>query len=149
LKTIGFIAVLFLCSCQYFGEKIPTEKELLEKRMKEINWQKVDKFPSISNCDVLTDENQQKQCFFDFLKQTIQEKINVEMPKKWHQKTDTIAVKVTVLSNGILELSFDNNTKIDSILKTNLIGFPRISPAIKQGIFVKTQFDLPIVVPVE
>lgn len=149
MKTVGFLLILLLSSCQYFGEKVPTEKELLEKRMKEINWQKVDKFPSISNCDVLVDENQQKQCFFDFLKQTIQEKINVELPKKQHQKTDTIAVKVTVLGNGILKLGTENNTKIDSILKTNLIGFPRISPAIKQGIFVKTQFDLPIVVPVE
>lgn len=141
--------ILLLSSCQYFGEKVPNEKELLEKRMKEINWQKVDKFPSIANCEVLTDETQQKQCFFDFLSQSIQDKINADLPKKWNQKTDTIAVKVTVLSNGTLELGTGNNTKIDSVLKTNLVGFPRISPAIKQGIFVKTQFDLPIVVPVE
>jgi hypothetical protein len=42
-----------------------------------------------------------------------------------------------------------NCTKIDSILKVRLVNFPKISPAIKHGIFVKTQFVLPVIIKVE
>ena len=34
--------------------------------------------------------------------------------------------------------------KIDSILKARLVDFPRVNPAIKRGIPVKTQFILPV-----
>ena len=36
--------------------------------------------------------------------------------------------------------------KIDSILHARLVGFPKVNPAIKQGIPVKTQFILPVII---
>ena len=59
----------------FFNEKPIDEKEMLEKRLKEINWQKVDKFPSINNCDAIKNEELEKQCFFDFLSQSVREKL--------------------------------------------------------------------------
>jgi hypothetical protein len=42
-----------------------------------------------------------------------------------------------------------DKTKIDSILKVRLVDFPKINPAIKRGIPVKTQFILPVILKVE
>ena len=44
-------------------------------------------------------------------------------------------------------LSYDAN-KIDSIIKTRLVDFPKVNPAIKRGIPVKTQFVLPVILDV-
>jgi hypothetical protein len=35
-----------------------------------------------------------------------------------------------------------NTIKIDSILNARLVDFPKVNPAIKRGIIVKTQFIL-------
>ena len=70
---------------------------------------------------------------------------------------DTIEVKVTVFPNFTLkfEPQFEKDAKvydtikIDSILHARLIDLPKIHPAIKRGIPVKTQFILPVILKVE
>ena len=59
----------------FFEEKPIDEKLLLQKRLGEINWEKVDKYPSINNCDALLNETLEKKCFFDFLSQSVKEKL--------------------------------------------------------------------------
>ena len=140
LKKLVILIFFIATSCQFFKDNSPSEKELLKKRMNEINWKTVDVFPTISVCSQLKDESQRKQCFFDFIEQTITNKL-----KRNYKKTDTVLVKVCISENGKLELETDKSPVLDSIIKTSLLGFPRISPAIKQGIFVKTQFDLKII----
>ena len=66
-KALALFLVLFCFSCQYLEKKVPSEKELLDKQMKEINWTEVDEYPSIDDCEKLTDANQRKQCFFEFM----------------------------------------------------------------------------------
>jgi hypothetical protein len=39
--------------------------------------------------------------------------------------------------------------KIDSILRARLVDFPKVNPAIKRGIPVKTQFVLPVIIKQE
>ena len=39
--------------------------------------------------------------------------------------------------------------KLDSILKIKLVDFPKVNPAIKRGIPVKTQFILPVIIKTE
>lgn len=144
-------------SCQYLDKQVPSEKELLAKQLKEINWNKVDKFPSISACDEIKDQTQQKQCFFEFLTQTIQEKLSIDTLAILYPNLDTIQVRVTVFPNATLQfepqfptdsLTYDR-IKIDSILHARLVDFPKINPAIKQGIPVKTQFILPVIIKTE
>jgi hypothetical protein len=42
-------------------------------------------------------------------------------------------------------LAYDK-IKIDSILKSKLIDFPKVNPALKRGIPVKTEFVLPVII---
>ena len=147
---------LFFGSCQYFDKQIPSEEVLLEKELNEINWNEVDEFPSVTNCDSLADKEQKKQCFFDYVSQLIQQKLNADTLPVLYPKRDTIDVIITVMPDATMQfepqlkdsLMYDRN-KVDSILRTRLIDFPKINPALKRGIPVKTQFVLPVVLLVE
>jgi len=93
--------------------------------------------------------------FFEYLTQLIQQKLSSDTLTVLYPQLDTINVKVTVLANATLAfepqlndtLSYDT-AKIDSIIKTRLVDFPKVNPAIKRGIPVKTQFVLPVILNV-
>jgi len=153
-KFSVLLLLLFLQSCQYFEKQVPSEKELLEKQIKEINWKEVDEYPSIVDCQSISDVAQRKQCFFEFLSATIQQKLSVDTLKILFPKLDTIEVKVTVNPDATMQFEpqFPRDTvaydtiKIDSILKLKLVDFPKVNPASKRGIPVKTQFILPVII---
>jgi len=156
-KAIALFLVSLCFSCQYFEKKVPNEKELLDKQLKEINWNEVDEYPSVADCEKLTDPTQRKQCFFEFLTTTIQQKLAVDTLSTMFPKLDTIEVKVTVFPNSTMkfEPQFPKDSvaydtiKIDSFLHVRLVDFPKVNPAIKRGIPVKTQFVLPVIIKSE
>lgn len=157
-KVLTLFLVAFFGSCQYFEKQVPNEKELLEQELKKVDWNKVDEYPSINTCDSLTDPELRKQCFFEYLSATIQQKLNVDTPfNKLYPEIDTIEVKVTVLPDATMQfepqfpqdsVTYDK-TKIDSILHARLIDLPKVNPGSKRGIPVKTQFILPVILKVK
>lgn len=152
-----FLVFILFNSCQYFDKQVPSEKELLQKELKSINWKEVDEYPSVVDCDKIEDKKQREQCFFEVLTQLIQEKLSNDTLAMLYPELDTIEVKVTVFPNATLkfEPQFPRDSvaydkiKIDSILKARLVDFPKINPAIKRGLPVKTQFILPVILKVE
>ena len=156
MKKIILIVVLssiLFSSCQYFEKEVPSNEKLLEKELKLVNWKKVDEFPSVVECEKIKDEVVRNQCFFEFLTQTIKQKLSVDTLLLPFPEGDTIQVKVTVFADASLKLepqfstkiSSDAAVKIDSLLQACLIDFPKVNPAIKRGLPVKTQFILPVV----
>ncbi len=151
------LVFIFLSSCQYFDKQVPSEKDLLQKELNAINWKEVDEFPSVVYCEKIENKAQRKECFFEVMTQLIQEKLAVDTLSVLYPELDTIEVKVTILPNATLQfepqfpkdsVAYDT-IKIDSILKARLVDFPKINPAIKRGITVKTQFILPVIIKVE
>jgi hypothetical protein len=153
------ILLLFLAlnSCQYFEKQIPSEKELLQKELKSINWKEVDEYPTVVDCEKISDKKQRQQCFFEVMAQLIQEKLDIDTLSILYPELDTIEVKVTVFPNATMkfEPQFPKDSvaydtiKIDSILHARLVDFPKVNPAIKRGIPVKTQFILPVIIKVK
>jgi hypothetical protein len=152
-----FLVLILFNSCQYFDKQVPSEKELLQKELKAINWKEVDEYPSVIDCDKIDDKKQRQQCFFEVLTQLIQEKLCNDTLAMLYPELDTIEVKVTVFPNATMKfepqfpkdsVAYDT-VKIDSILKARLVDFPKINPAIKRGLPVKTQFILPVILKVE
>lgn len=147
------LIILFFNSCQYFEKQVPSEKELLQKELKSINWKEVDEYPTVADCEKITDKKQRQKCFFDVMSTLIQEKLNVDSLSIMYPELDTIEVKVTIFPNAVMkfEPQFPKDSvaydtiKIDSILHARLVNFPKINPAIKRGIPVKTQFILPVI----
>lgn len=158
LKHYYFLLLFILVtSCQYFEKQVPSEKELLQKELKAINWKEVDEYPSFVDCDKLEDKTKRQNCFFTFLTQLIQEKLQVDTLSILYPELDTIEVKVTVFPDSRMQfepqfpkdsVAYDT-IKIDSILHARLVDFPKVNPAFKQGIPVKTQFILPVIIKVE
>ena len=157
-KTFFLLPFLVVAnSCQYFVRQVPSKEELLQKELKSINWSEVDELPSINECEQIQDKTQRQQCFFDFLTATIQQKLSIDTLSILYPELDTIEVKVTVFPDASLKfepqfpadsLAYDK-IKIDSILHARLVDFPKINPALKRGIPVKTQFILPVILEVE
>ena len=154
MKRIVVLLALALTSCSYFEKQVPNEQELLQKELKAINWNQVDEYPSIAECEKLTDATQRKQCFFEFLSSTIQQKLDTDTLSVLYPELDTIEVKITVNPDATLvfEPQFPQDStaydkeKIDSILRVRITDLPKINPAIKRGIPVKTQFILPVII---
>jgi hypothetical protein len=153
-----FSLLLLIISCQYFEKQVPDEKELLEQELKKINWDEVDEFPSVLQCDTIKDAEIKKQCFFDYMAQTIQERIGIDTLRIEYPKIDTINVKITINTDSSLQfetqytndsIALADKTKIDSILMSRLSDFPKVEPAIKRGVKVKTQFVLPVIIKME
>lgn len=136
---------------------MPSEKDLLQKELKAINWKQVDEYPSVADCENIDNKVQRQQCFFEVLTQLIQQKLSIDTLSVLYPKLDTIEVKVTIFPNAIMQfepqfpkdsVAYDR-IKIDSILKARLVDFPKVNPAIKRGVPVKTQFILPVIIKVE
>lgn len=151
------LVILLFNSCQYFDKQVPSEKELLQKELKSINWKEVDEYPSVVDCEKIENKTQRQQCFFEVLTQLIQQKLSLDTLSVLYPELDTIEVKVTVFPNSTIKfepqfpkdsVAYDK-VKIDSILQARLVDFPKINPAIKRGIPVKTQFILPVILKVE
>lgn len=156
MKKYVVIFLFSLVSCQYFDKQIPNEKDLLNKEINAINWNQVDEFPSIINCDSVLDRAARQDCFIQNLSQIIQQKLDTTKTEIIFPKTDTVKVKVIVSADATLQFETQipdsatyNKAKIDSVLKARLINFPEIKPAIKRGIPVKTQFILPVILKTE
>lgn len=152
-----FLVCILFNSCQYFDKQIPSEKELLQKELKAINWKEVDEYPSLVDCEKIEDKKQCQQCFFEILTQLIQEKLSTDTLSVLYPELDTIEVRVTIFPDATMQfepqfpkdsVAYDT-IKIDSILKARLVDFPKVNPAIKRGIPVKTQFILPVILKVE
>lgn len=136
---------------------MPSEKDLLQKELKAINWKQVDEYPSVADCENIDNKVQRQQCFFEVLTQLIQQKLSIDTLSVLYPKLDTIEVKVTIFPNATMQfepqfpkdsVAYDR-IKIDSILKARLVDFPKVNPAIKRGVPVKTQFILPVIIKVE
>jgi hypothetical protein len=155
MTKIFFIFLLFSCvSCQFFDKKLPNETELLQQELQKINWSEVDEYPSVYACDTMQNIEAQKQCFFKYLSNEIQQKISVDSIQILYPNIDTIQVKVTVFpdKSTIFETQHSKDSlgydlkEIDSIIQNKLANFPPIEPASKRGLKVKTQFILPVII---
>lgn len=146
-----------LYSCQLFDKSVPTEKELLQKELQKIDWKQVDAYPSISVCEEIMDSEQRKNCFFEYLTQTLHERLTSDSLVLNYPEIDTIEVQVTINTDAtvVFEPLFPKDSvaydtiRIDSILHQKLKDFPKVNPALKRGIPVKTQFILPVILNIE
>ena len=151
-RVLAFLMLLILQSCQLFDKQIPDEKVLLEQELKKIDWQHVDEWPTFVQCDSLLDKDSQKICFYELLSSQLKEKLQDDSIAKLLPNVDSIQVKVTIFSDSKVKFEpiiSDSITldrmQLDSIFQLSLADFPKVNPAIKRGIPVKTEFQLPIV----
>lgn len=134
---------------------MPSKDALLKQQLDSVNWSEVDEMPSVPSCDSLGSKPERAQCFIDFIAAEIQNRLSADTLTVRYAQFDTINVKVTISRDASLQFEpqFPENTAydkttMDSIIRSRLIDFPKISPALKRGLPVKTQFVLPVILNV-
>lgn len=150
LRNFSFLLLIFLfTSC----DKFPfSKKEELQKLDTIVDFTSVDTFPSFKECDSIINKTKKSNCF----RNTIHQKIREELQKHSFTVKDSIdeSIFVDVLINTkgkfiLKEIKSSLNLKnqlsdLDSILKVCVGNLPLVFPAIKRGIPVTTQYQLPI-----
>jgi len=145
-------AVFFLSSCDYF---FPKQARLNNNSIDTvINFTTIDAFPLFPECQNIPARDKQKICF----QIKMAEHINILL-KKSHLKTktaenDTLLITLKVLQSGktrfVKVVSKSGNKAyeklLDSLLKSIATKIPILQPAIKRGIPVTTQFELPVII---
>ena len=155
-QSFVFILVLMLTSCEYFNVKKTSSEAILKEELQTFNWSNVDKYPTFSQCDSTTTNQETKLCFERILNTHIAEFLQQEIIIVSQNIEDTISMKFQISEKGELSLL---NAKMDSItikeipniknlLKKSLDSLPKIFPAIKRGQHVTTEFELPIIIKV-
>ena len=150
LRVFSFLIALFFCiSCNYFS---PNKNSTVPQLDSIVYFSSVDTPPSFKVCDSLIKKEAQNHCFRTTLHKRIGERLATHTIKVKSAVEDTIVVKLQV--NNLGEINFigtksseiiqEQLPNLDSILKLTITGLPKIYPAIKRGIPVTVEYQLPV-----
>lgn len=157
MKKAIFFLFLTLTSCQLFENKEPDQDALLRKELEKINWEIVDQYPLPDSCNELLNFNEQQLCLLDYLYSNLNYKMQNDSLSSWPSEIDTLSFEITIDSNALVSFKTqfipslnDSVLNVSNvILEQKLKNFPKIQPAIKQGIKVKTIVKKPILIPIK
>jgi len=146
------ISALTLTSCNYF---IPKQSPQNVKNIDTlIDFTKVDAFPLFAECKDIPSLDKQKICFQIKMAEHIQALIKSGVFKTPTQSSDTLLVFLKVLQSGKTQIvSVKSSSKnvvyerlLFNILQLKVDSIPTLLPALKRGMPVTTQFELPIII---
>ena len=158
MKYLTVFFLLFcLTSCEYFDKKKVSPEEILQEDLRTFKWNEVDEYPSFANCTTSETIALRKQCFETTLTRHITRHLTGKRIIVTRSINDTIRVKFHISEVGtlnVLEISTGERVKsqipeINKFIEESLSALPEISPAIKRGQQVKTEFTLPIHIQVD
>ncbi|WP_317192719.1 hypothetical protein [Gelidibacter pelagius] len=129
-------------------------EQLLEEEMQAINWNDVDEYPTFSDCDTATTNQEKKACFENHLHELLTSHLEKQIIIVTEDVSDTVLLKIHIDKTGqfsIRNIDMDAMTKaqiphLDSILRHSFDSLPKIYPAIKRSQQVATEFSLPVIV---
>lgn len=116
-----------------------------------VDFTTVDVSPSFVACDSLIDF-EKRACFRKQIHQQLTNELAKHTIKVAHSIDETIYIDLLISSNGKISLLKNHLSKtiqkevpkLDSLLKVSIAKLPKLRPAIKRGIPVTTQYQLPI-----
>lgn len=154
MKPSLLVFFILLCSCDYFQSKKVSPEQLLEEEMQAINWNDVDEYPTFSDCDTATTNQEKKACFENHLHELLTSHLEKQIIIVTEDVSDTVLLKIHIDKTGqfsIRNIDMDAMTKaqiphLDSILRHSFDSLPKIYPAIKRSQQVATEFSLPVIV---
>ncbi|WP_283641295.1 hypothetical protein [Mesonia mobilis] len=154
----SYLLLLLLCfGCQNFETKKISSEDLVEEELKELNWQEVEVYPAFEACENLSETQAKKSCF----EQQFALQLHESLQQKKVILSDSIQEKmllyISINANGKPSLdSLETSALIEekmpqmqSWLQESIQKMPKIYPARKRGIPVKTSFKLPLVIASE
>lgn len=152
-----FLLLFSLAGCREMETKKVSSETILAKELREIDMKEVDEYPTFAGCDSLEVRSERRSCFENGLSANFQQFLATKILVFSEPIRDTIWLDLSISASGEAEI---NAVKIhDSLaqkipqmqewLYQSMDSLPKIYPAIKRGIPVRTTFKMPVVIKVE
>lgn len=157
-KTLlNLIFPLLLVSCEEFQTRKITSEEILIEETRDFNWHEVDQYPAFADCRSITEVEAAKACFGNKVAEYFYSRLKAKQPVVTEALDDTLYLYLRISEKGIPtidsteidSLVLDQLPKIRSWLSQSVDSLPKIYPATKRGIPVKTSFRMPVVIKAE
>jgi len=153
-RVISFLLLLFFTSCELFSPQTNTSNNNLQVLDSVIDYTRVDVYPIFSDCENYAETDNQKKCFETSLIEKLSTLLNENKFEVKQIVNDTTLIDVLIDNTGKAAVVKINSPttlvrelpKLDSIIKSSIDKLPTMKPAVKRGIFVKSQYRLSIVV---
>tara|TARA_R110002020_G_scaffold296658_1_gene512374 strand:- start:181033 stop:181509 length:477 start_codon:yes stop_codon:yes gene_type:complete len=155
-KLLFLLVLLALSGCKDMETKKVSSETFLKEELKTINMSELDEYPTFESCDYLEDKEEKWLCFEQKLASNFYQYLQSKTLVFSQAMQDTVWVKIAVNAEGtpkidniLIPVSVKQDLpKLDVWLHQSLDSLPKIYPAIKRGIPVKTTFKLPVVIQV-
>lgn len=156
-KTLLFVFLISLTSCEYFETRKVTSEEILSEETRELNWQEVDQYPAFEECREVLESEAAKSCFGNKVASYFYARLEAKQPVVTETLNDTLYLYLKISEKGIPTI---DSMEVDSLIVAQLPeirswlvqsvdSLPTIYPATKRGIPVVTTFKMPIVIQAE
>ena len=139
------ILVWFFTSCK------PIKKEIPKQESTPINFNKIDLYPVLPECNKIA-PRLQKACFYTAISKRIKQNLGINKLQFKTPFRDSISVLFVIDTIGKSKLiSISHQSEIykdtlDFFIKKSFNNLPTMQPAVKMGIPVSAQFRVPIVI---
>jgi len=149
---LTILSLLFLTSCDYFFPKQATQNTPTIDTV--IDFTTVDAYPLFPACQNIPDREKQKICFQIKMAEHINRLLKEHPLKTKTAQNDTLLVTLKVLQSGktqFVKVTSKSHNKdyerlLSALLKNNENKLPILQAAIKRGMPVTTQFELPVII---
>lgn len=141
-------------SCEYISFE---KNKNIEKIDMDVDFTSVDVSPSFKVCDSLIDKDKKNSCFRSTIREEIANSLAKYSIKVKQPLDETITVTIIINSNKQVNLANIGASEslrkeipaLDEMIEKSIADLPDIYPAIKRGIPVTTQYQLPIRIKLE
>lgn len=148
-SKIKLLLVFFLViSCNSANYEKIEFNQTLKSKLDEVSFNQIDIFPSFETCNVEEDAALTKTCFINTIHKSIQDFLEQHQVEKDSfnvvlEVSKTGSLSVANIKSGTKNSTQELKTKLNLFLKQKL---PKLYPAQKQGIPIRCQINLPVVI---
>ena len=156
LRQINALFLVFiLCtSCDYFSQNTTTSTSNLQVLDTVIDYTSVDVYPIFSDCENYAETDSQKRCFETSITEKLAEILSKNELIVNNEVNDTTSIDILIDSTGKASLMTINSPasivqelpNLESVIREGINQLPTMKPALKRGMFVKSQYRLVIIV---
>jgi hypothetical protein len=153
MKVSVLLLLITICiGCNDFELKKISSEDVLEEELHQMNWSKIDTYPTFEACESLSQREKIKSCFEKTLSMHFSEKFPKSPLTEHLLNNDTIVISLKIDKKGLMSLqrlcgyNLVNKNEIESWCKETIGSLPKIYPAQKRGVPVAVNFDLPIII---
>ena len=103
MRVSSLLFLLIICSgCNGFELNKISSKDVVEEEIHQINWSKVDSYPTFDLCESLSEREKIKACFEETIALHFYEQLSTFHPLERNTNNDTITLSLKINDKGLV-----------------------------------------------